>query len=145
MTISADGIEDPAGGIAWIMDLNNGELHAYSTLSLSTELWNSGPGSIAGVKFAVPTVANGQVFVGTQDSLQVFGLTGANTPAQAPMLPSNLGAETLSGSAIELNWTDSTVSPNFATSYAILESTNDVNFAPVADAVRSRRATRSPA
>ena len=46
--ISADGSEDPAGGIAWIMDTNNDELHAYSTLSLSTELWNSGPGSIAG-------------------------------------------------------------------------------------------------
>ena len=66
------------------MDTNNDELHAYSALSLNTELWNSGPGSIATVKFAVPTIANGQVFVGTQDSLQVFGLTGANTPVQAP-------------------------------------------------------------
>ena len=82
------------------MDLSNGELHAYSTLSLSTELWNSGPGSIAGVKFAVPTVANGQVFVGTQNSLQVFGLTGANTPAQAPNAPANLSAQALSGSAL---------------------------------------------
>ncbi len=126
--ISADGSEDPAGGIAWIMDLNNDELHAYSTLSLSTELWNSGPGSIAGVKFAVPTVANGQVFVGTQDSLQVFGLTGANTPAQAPNAPANLSAQALSGSAVELNWTDSTVSPNFATNYAIQESTDGVEF-----------------
>ncbi|MGO9463821.1 MAG: beta strand repeat-containing protein, partial [Isosphaeraceae bacterium] len=132
--ISADGSEDPAGGIAWIMDLNNDELHAYSTLSLSTELWNSGPGSIAGVKFAVPTVANGQVFVGTQDSLQVFGLTGASTPAQAPNAPANLSAQALSGSAIELNWTDSTVSPNFATNYGIQESTDGVNFTTVANA-----------
>ncbi len=88
--ISADGSEDPAGGIAWIMDTSNDELHAYSTLSLSSELWNSGPGSIAPVKFAVPTVANGQVFVGTQDSLQVFGLTGPSTPAQTPNAPANV-------------------------------------------------------
>ena len=132
--ISADGSEDPAGGIAWIMDLSNGEIHAYSTLSLSTELWNSGPGSIQGVKFAVPTVANGQVFVGTQNSLQAFGLTGANTPAQAPSAPANVSAQALSGSAVELTWTDSTVSPNFATNYAIQESTNGVDFTTVANA-----------
>jgi autotransporter-associated beta strand protein len=132
--ISADGSEDPAGGIAWIMDTGNDEIHAYSTLSLSTELWNSGPGSIAAVKFAVPTVANGQVFVGTQDSLQAFGLTGANTPAQAPSAPANARAQALSGSAVELTWTDSTVSPNFATSYAIQESTDGVNFTTVAHA-----------
>ena len=132
--ISADGSEDPAGGIAWIMDTNNDELHAYSTLSLSTELWNSGPGSIAAVKFAVPTVANGQVFVGTQDSLQVFGLTGASTPAQAPSAPANLSAQALSGSSVELDWTDSTVSPNFATNYAIQESTDGINFTTVANA-----------
>ncbi len=132
--ISADGSEDPAGGIVWIMDTNNDELHAYSALSLSTELWNSGPGSIATVKFAVPTVANGQVFVGTQNSLQVFGLTGASTPAQAPNAPANVSAQALSGSAVELNWTDSTVSPNFATNYAIQESTDGVNFTTVANA-----------
>ena len=82
--VSANGEEDSAGAIVWIMDRNNGELDAYSALSLNTELWSSGPGSIATVKFAVPTIANGQVFVGTQNSLQVFGLTGASTPAQAP-------------------------------------------------------------
>ncbi len=134
VTISADGSEDPAGGIVWIMDLNNNELHAYSTLSLSTELWNSGPNSIAPVKFAVPTVANGQVFVGTQDSLQVFGITGPSTPAQAPDAPANVSAQALSGSAIELTWTDSTVSPNFATNYAIQESVGGSPFTTVADA-----------
>ena len=134
--ISADGSEDPAGGIAWIMDTNNNELHAYSTLSLSTEFWNSGPGSIAAVKFAVPTVANGQVFVGTQNSLQIFGLTGPSTPAQAPNAPANVSAQALSGSAVELNWTDSTVSPNFATNYAIQESTDGMNFVTAANAVQ---------
>jgi autotransporter-associated beta strand protein len=134
VTVSANGSENPAGGIAWIMDTNNNELHAYSTLSLSTELWNSGQGSIAAVKFAVPTVANGQVFVGTKNSLQVFGLTGPGTPAHAPNAPANLSAQALSGSAVELTWTDSTVSPNFATNYAIQESTDGTNFATVANA-----------
>ena len=115
------------------MDTGNNELHAYSTLSLSTELWNSGPGSIAAVKFAVPTVANGQVFVGTRNSLQVFGITGPSTPAQSPNAPANVSAEALSGSAVELTWTDSSVSPNFATSYAIQESTDGVHFMTVAN------------
>jgi autotransporter-associated beta strand protein len=132
--ITANGSEDPNGGIVWIMDRNNGEIHAYSSLSLSTELWNSGPGSIATVKFAVPTIANGQVFVGTQNSLQVFGITGPGTPAQAPNAPANVSALALSGSAIELTWTDSTTSPNFATNYAIQQSTDGINFTTVANA-----------
>ncbi len=132
--ISANGDEDPADAVVWIIDRNNGELHAYSALSLNEELWNSGAGSIDSVKFAVPTVANGQVFVGTQDSLQVFGLTGASTPVQAPNAPANLSAQALSGSSVELDWTDSTVSPNFATNYAILESTDGIHFTTVANA-----------
>jgi autotransporter-associated beta strand protein len=132
--ISADGSENPAGGIVWIMDTGNDEIHAYSTLSLSTELWNSGPGSIPAVKFAVPTIANGQVFVGTRNGLQAFGLTGPGTPAQPPNTPANVSAQALSGSAVELTWTDSTVSPNFATNYAILESTDDSHFTTVANA-----------
>jgi fibronectin-binding autotransporter adhesin len=132
--VSANGEEDSDGAVVWIVDRNNSELDAYSALSLNTELWSSGQSSIATVKFAVPTIANGQVFVGTQDSLQVFGLTGASTPTQVPNAPANLSAQALSGSSVELDWTDSTVSPNFATNYAILESTDDSNFTTVANA-----------
>jgi autotransporter-associated beta strand protein len=132
--ITANGGEDPNGGIVWIMDRGNGDIHAYSSLSLSTELWNSGPGSINTVKFAVPTIANGQVFVGTQNSLQAFGITGPSTPAQAPNTPANVAALALSGSAIELTWTDNTASPNFATNYAIQQSTDDIHFTTVANA-----------
>ena len=119
VVVSANGTEDPNGGIVWIMDRGNGSIHAYSSLTLSTELWNSGGGSINTVKFAVPTVANGQVFVGTQNSLQVFGIIGTPTPIKPPNTVTNVTATVLSGTSIELTWTDTTTSPNFATSYTI--------------------------
>jgi hypothetical protein len=77
-------------GIAWALDTNsttagNGSgtdgpavLYAYDALNLGTELWNStqGSGNAAGnaVKFCVPTVANGKVYVGTQTEVDVYGL-----------------------------------------------------------------------
>lgn len=70
-----------ANGIVWILD--NGEyctpaspgcgpsvLHAYDATNVGTELWNSSKVSTdtAGhaVKFTVPTIANGKVYVGTR-------------------------------------------------------------------------------
>jgi hypothetical protein len=77
-----------SNGIVWALD-NSGYagaagtsspaiLHAYDATNLANELFES-PASESGaagpaVKFAVPTVANGMVFVGTQNELSVFGL-----------------------------------------------------------------------
>jgi hypothetical protein len=95
-SISSQGATN---GIVWAIDSSafgaandNGDslraagpavLHAYSATKLATELWNSsqatGGRDTAGdaVKFTVPTVANGKVYIGTRgnDDTQGHGTT----------------------------------------------------------------------
>ncbi len=80
-SVSANGA---TGGIVWAIDSTNfgqpnhtlgpAVLHAYDATNLVTELYNSSsaPGGDA-VKFTVPTIANGKVYVGTQTELDVYG------------------------------------------------------------------------
>jgi outer membrane protein assembly factor BamB len=79
--ISSNGTSN---GIVWIVETDNyggGEavLRAYSAGNLGTELYNSqqnpsrdNPG--LAVKFAVPTIADGHVFVGAENQVSVYGL-----------------------------------------------------------------------
>lgn len=83
--VSASGTTN---GIVWAIDASaygppccaNGPavLHAYDATNLANELWNSGlvAADQAGnaVKFTVPSVANGKVYVGTRSELDVYGL-----------------------------------------------------------------------
>ena len=66
-------------GILWAVE--NGTtavLHAYDATNLTTELYNSKQAAardqFAGNKFITPMIANGKVFVGTPNSVAVFGL-----------------------------------------------------------------------
>jgi uncharacterized protein (TIGR03437 family) len=59
-----------------------GTLRAYDATNLANELYDSGQnkardGLGSYVKFSAPTIVNGKVYVGTQNSLAVFGLLGA--------------------------------------------------------------------
>ena len=78
-SISSQGTSN---GIVWTTERVSGSasvLHAYDATNLGTELWNSNnsAGDHAGqsVKFTVPTVANGKVYVGTAGEISVYGLS----------------------------------------------------------------------
>jgi hypothetical protein len=67
-----------SAGIVWAVDAS-GVLHAYDATNLATELYNTSQTKVRDgldnyVKFAAPMVANGEVFVGTQDRLYIYGL-----------------------------------------------------------------------
>lgn len=80
-SISANGTNN---GIVWQLIPGasaNPSLRAYDANKLSPRLYDSYfdyqaglPEQISLIKFGVPTIANGRVFLGTQDSVAVFGL-----------------------------------------------------------------------
>ena len=92
-----------ANGVLWTIerkDINSAApgthtaiLYAFSATTVSTTLYNSGQTRVGGVvrdqtgcanKFNVPTIANGKVYIGTQNEIDVFGLL----PAPAAPIPS---------------------------------------------------------
>jgi uncharacterized protein (TIGR03437 family) len=94
-TISANG---SSGGIVWLLEGGSGgTLHAYDAANVAKELYNNqmrGSRDSLGsfVRFTVPTVVNGKVYVGTGNSLVVFGLI--NQPPQ-PLLSAVVNAASL--------------------------------------------------
>jgi len=87
-SISSQG---SSNGIVWVIDSSHAipnppfppgaaVLFAYDATDLSKDLWDSTQASNqrdqagVAVKFTVPTVANGKVYIGTQTELDVYGL-----------------------------------------------------------------------
>ena len=80
-SVSANGT---ANGIVWAHENSNtAVLHAYDAANLAHEIYNSNQAAGnrdqfgAGNKYITPTVADGKVFVGTTNSVAVFGLLPA--------------------------------------------------------------------
>lgn len=96
--ISANGTTN---GIVWMIDNGTNQLRAYNANNLAQELYNSdqGPGGAdalgKAVKFTVPTVADGHVFVGTQNSLVIYGLLSGGTTANANRMFVNAAYESI--------------------------------------------------
>jgi hypothetical protein len=77
-SVSANGT---ANAIVWAHENSNpGVLHAYDATNLAHEIYNSSQAAAnrdqfgAGNKYITPIVADGKVFVGTTNSVAVFGL-----------------------------------------------------------------------
>ncbi len=92
--ISSDG---GVNGIVWAIDRGSSQLRAYNAGGLDDEIYNSdqaGSRDKLGTanKFTVPTIADGQVFVGTANSLAIYGLLDGS---QAP--------GSISGAGLSLN------------------------------------------
>lgn len=85
-SVSADGTEH---GIVWTIEHSdpNDVLHAYAAGNVSQELYNSGQASGrdqfgTASHFGTPMIANGKVYVGTTNSVVVFGLFSSGTSAR---------------------------------------------------------------
>jgi len=76
-SISANGT---ANAIVWAVENGStGVLHAYNATNLTSELYNSNQAAnnrdqFSDNKYVTPVVANGKVYVGTPNSVVVFGL-----------------------------------------------------------------------
>jgi hypothetical protein len=92
-SISANG---NANGIVWVTENTSpAVLHAYAATDLANELYNSNQAANGrdhfgdGNKFITPTIADGQVYVGTTAGVGVFGLLNLSSPTVSLTLPAN--------------------------------------------------------
>jgi hypothetical protein len=90
--ISANGTSN---GIVWaVQNGDNGVLHAYDATNLATELYNSTQAGnrdqFTDNKFTTPMIANGKVYVGTPNSVAVFGLLSQSAKLLRKSHPTNV-------------------------------------------------------
>lgn len=132
-TISANGTSN---GIVWAID-PAGLLHAYDATNVTNEFYNSNQNSArdalgSSVRFSVPTVANGKVYAGTQNSLVVYGLLAQSAAITIANAASGSAAALAPGSIASLYGTNLPTSPTITVSGVnapvFAATSNQINF-----------------
>jgi len=133
--ISSNGTESGTA-ILWAINTSSygaagpAVLHAIDATAIGSELWNStqssGDQAGAAVKFAVPTIANGKVYVGTSTEVDVYGLTG--NMAQPPAIPVISPASENISKPVHVSITDGT--PGATIYYTTNGTTPTINSTP---------------
>ena len=88
-TTASVSANQTTSGILWALDnssfknFRGAVLHAYDATNLAKELYNSNQNAARdnvgpAVKFTVPTVVNGKVYIGTRTQVTVFGLLSSS-------------------------------------------------------------------
>jgi hypothetical protein len=134
-SVSANGT---GNGIVWALDGGSNQLRAYSAANLGTELYTSAQaannrdqlGTV--VKFTVPTVTNGHVYVGVSGAVVGYGLL-----AQTLAAPTNPHPTLVTTTGVDLGWVNHAAN---ATSVKVIrqQGTNPpVTVATLANSVNS--------
>jgi hypothetical protein len=115
-SISANG---SSNGVVWAIDGGSSQLRAYNVTPSGSpaalqEIYTSGQNSArdalgTAVKFTAPTVADGQVFVGTSSTLVAYGQIAS--PTSPPSTPGTLVANDANNVQINLSWGASSNTP----------------------------------
>lgn len=109
--ISSNGSASP---IVWSLQTDGfgggsqAVLRAHDATNITTTLYDSGTDSDppgAAVKFTVPTVINGKVYVPTASQLSIYGLNNGQTPTATPVI--SPGAQSFTGT-LQVTITDNT-------------------------------------
>ena len=134
-SISANG---NSNGIVWTLQMGSpAVLAAGNATNLTTELYNSTQATgnrdklASGTKFAVPTVADGKVFVGNSNSVSVFGLLAGTFGFDAPAYSVAAGGGTATITVNRLGGTNGAVQVSYAT-VAGGTATNGTDYSSVA-------------
>ena len=125
-SVSANG---SSNGIVWQLDGGSNQLRAYDATDLAKEPWTSGQArDTVGTMpwFGVPTIADGEVFVGTTNALVIYGRPVA--PTAGPAAPTELTATARNDRVVNLAWLDNSNDEDY---FSILRSSDGVNFSEV--------------
>jgi hypothetical protein len=116
-------------GIVWDIDRSTNQLRAYDATSYGKELYTSaqapnGRDTLGtAIKFTVPSIVDGKVFVGTSNSLVAYGLLSPTT--SVPAAPSNFIATPVSSTQVNVSWSDNS---NNEDQFVVEGSVDGVNF-----------------